>query len=101
MSQTLASNTGPSAVVAPKAAQPRLLDVLRETACRKGHAVATLASFAKWVTHFIRFHALRHPRHLQAVAPCGGARSGADLRARTCVPQWNREEARLRTVKNE
>jgi hypothetical protein len=44
--------------------QPRLLDALRETARQHGPCQRTVATFAAWVTTFVRFHSRRHPREL-------------------------------------
>jgi integron integrase len=43
---------------------PRLLDLLRQTAQRRGHAEPTLAAFANWVRRYVLFHGKRHPREL-------------------------------------
>jgi hypothetical protein len=41
-----------------------LLDLLRQTAERRGHAEPTIAGFTDWVRRYIFFHGKRHPREL-------------------------------------
>ena len=65
MASISASIPSPSPTVPPVAAPPRLLDVVRELASRHGHPERTIASFVSWVTRFVRFHRLRHPRELE------------------------------------
>ena len=64
MSPTVATLPGPSPDVPAAGAPARLLDMVRETASRHGHAARTIASFVFWVTRFVRFHGLCHPREL-------------------------------------
>jgi integron integrase len=54
--------TAPTSLV--PTSPPRLLDQLRLTARQRGHPEQTVAAFADWILHFIRFHGLRHPREL-------------------------------------
>src|SRR6185503_15621672 len=44
--------------------QPKLLDQLRAVLRRNHYSRRTEESYVYWVTRFIRFHQLRHPRDL-------------------------------------
>jgi len=45
---------------------PKLLDQLRAVLRRKHYAIRTEQSYVAWVTRFVRFHHLRHPRDMGA-----------------------------------
>jgi integron integrase len=49
------------------ASQTKLLDQLRAVLRRKHYSRRTEESYVAWVTRFIRFHQLRHPRDLGSV----------------------------------
>ena len=65
MSSTDATLPASSPAAANAAGQPGLLDVVREMARRHGHAPQAIGSLVYWVSGFVRFHGLRHPRELQ------------------------------------
>ena len=43
-----------------------LLDQVRHTLRRKDYALRTEETYTRWIVRFIRFHHLRHPRHMDA-----------------------------------
>jgi hypothetical protein len=43
---------------------PRLLDQVRAVLRRKHYALRTEKVYIGWITRFIRFHHMRHPREL-------------------------------------
>jgi hypothetical protein len=57
----------PTAFVAARPRQPRLLDRVR-TACRIRHySIRTEEAHVQWALRFVRFHCLRHPREMCAI----------------------------------
>lgn len=49
-------------------AAPRLLDVLRDRLRLKHYSLRTEQQYVNWVRRFLRFHHLRHPREMGALA---------------------------------
>src|SRR5689334_16786897 len=50
------------------ASQKKLLDQVRELLRKKHYALRTEESYIAWITRYIRFHQLRHPRDLDSTA---------------------------------
>jgi site-specific recombinase XerD len=50
------------------ASQKKLLDQVRELLRKKHYSLRTEESYIAWITHYIRFHQLRHPRELDSTA---------------------------------
>ena len=46
--------------------QPRLLDQVRAVLRSKHYSIRTEQSYVDWITRYIRFHGMRHPRELGA-----------------------------------
>ncbi|HLW64376.1 MAG TPA: integron integrase [Gemmataceae bacterium] len=61
--ELLQQDLGPMPVVRP----PRLLDQVRQVMRLRHYSPRTEYCYVQWITRFIRFHGVRHPRDLRAL----------------------------------